>query len=295
MYISALFWEFSLSYVQKIIDRGQVFVNGKKITKNLKIHSKDEFLIYIKTFSVWIQAEKIPLDIIYEDKNILLINKDFSINTHPTPWIEGKSGTLVNAILYHCKEKLPIISGEERPWIVHRLDKNTSWVIMIAKNDKTMKYLSEIIKQRKVKKYYIAIVSWIIKDKKITIKSYIGRHPTDRIRMTTIHPLNPKRALTHAEILWYVDDQYTILKVKLETGRTHQIRVHLASIGYPIIGDSVYGSIDINKKVEKKYWLKRQALHAEELTFELYGKNKTFIAEVKEDMKKIIDIAQKIL
>ena len=288
IYLSTLFWNFSRSYVQKLIDRWYVSVNGKHVTKNLKIQSKDMLEIEIFIESASIEPENIPLDIIYEDEKILIINKDAGINTHPTPWIEGKRWTLVNAILYHCRENLPAINGVERPGIVHRLDKDTSWCIMIAKDDTMMKYLSKVIQERKIEKYYIAIVSGILKDKKITIESYIWRHPTDRIRMTTKNPINPKDALTHAEVLEYIEDRYTVLWVKLETGRTHQIRVHLASIWYPIIWDSVYGNQSINMEVQKKYGLSRQALHACELVFELYGKKKKFIAELKADMQKII-------
>lgn len=288
IYLSALFQDFSRSYIQKLIDKWHITVNGEKITKNLKIYSKQEFLVDVLVESTDIQAENIPLSIVFEDENILIINKEAGIVTHPTPGIEGKSGTLVNAVLYHCRENLPTIGGEERPGIVHRLDKDTSGLIMIAKNDQMMKYLSGIIKERKVDKYYIAIVSGLVQDKKITIESYIGRHPTDRTKMTTKNPLLPRDALTHAEVLEYIDDTYTVLKVKLETGRTHQIRVHLASIGHPIIGDSVYGNPDINTQVKKDFWLTRQALHAYELELELYGKKQKFIWELKDDMKQIV-------
>jgi 23S rRNA pseudouridine1911/1915/1917 synthase len=191
-------------------------------------------------------------------------------------------------LLYHCKENLPTINGTERPWIVHRLDKDTSWVIMVAKNDIMMKYLQEIIKKRKIQKYYLTIVKWKIKEKKFSIESYIGRHPTDKIKMTTKNPLNPKIAYTSWELLTYIDDEFSLLKIKIETGRTHQIRVHLASIGFPILWDKVYGDKEVNIRVEKKYGIKRQALHAYELTFELYGEKRGFIAPIKKDMEKII-------
>jgi len=160
---------------------------------------------------------------------------------------------------------------------------------MIAKNDVMMKYLSDIIKEREVEKYYIAIVAWIIPDKKFKVESYIGRHPTDKTKMTTQNPINPKIAITYVETLWYIGEEYTVVKVQLETGRTHQIRVHLASIWYPIIWDSVYGDISINKIVEREWQLKRQALHAYELIFELYGERRKFTAQLKADMQRIID------
>lgn len=288
IYLSALFWDFSRSYIQKIIDRGEVKINGATIQKNIKILPRDLVELDLQIEKTKLEAENISLDIIYEDENILFINKDAGVNVHPVPWEDGKTWTLVNALLYHCKENLPTINGAERPWIVHRLDKDTSWIIMIAKNDMMMKYLQEIIKERKIQKYYIALVKGKIEERNFTIESYIGRHPTDKIKMTTKNPINPKLAYTSWELLTYIDDEFSLLKIKIETGRTHQIRVHLASIGFPIIGDKVYGDKEINKLVEKKYWLTRQALHAYELGFELYGKDTFFQANLKEDMEKII-------
>lgn len=288
IYLSTLFSQFSRSYVQKLIDRKQVTINQKSISKNIKIHHKDKVTLELLIESSDILAEDIHIDVIYEDAEILIINKNAGINTHPTPWIEWKAGTLVNAILYHCGNSLPIINGKERPWIVHRLDKNTSGAIMVAKTDTMMQYLSGIIHDRKVEKYYVAVVAGIVTDSSITIESYIGRHPTDKTRMTTKNPINPKEARTHAEVLEYIDDTYSVLRVKLETGRTHQIRVHLASIGHPIVGDSVYGNDDVNRQVKQKYGITRQALHAYELVFQLYGKDKRFIAPLKEDMKSMV-------
>ncbi len=288
IYLSALFSQFSRSYIQKLIDTGHVRVNGNTVTKNLKIQPRDEFSVEILIEPNELLAQDIPLDIMYEDENILIINKDAGINTHPVPGIEGKKGTLVNAILYHCREKLPTINGQQRPGIVHRLDKDTSWVIMIAKTDEMMQYLSETIKNRQVKKYYIAIVSGRIQDKKFTIESQIGRHETDRTRMTTKNPLNPKRAITHGEVQGYIDDMYTVVKIDLETGRTHQIRVHLAELWYPIIWDTTYGDTVVNTQVRKKYWLQRQALHAQEVIVELYGEQKSFFAPIKPDISTIL-------
>ena len=288
MYLSALFWELSRSYIQKLIDTGCVKINGEMVKKNLKLKNRDEVNIQEIITSSEVRPENIPLEIIYEDENICVINKDAGINTHPVPGITGKSGTLVNAILHHCKEKLPVISGEERPGIVHRLDKHTSGAIMIAKNDQMMHYLSDIIKERKIKKYYIAVVYWVLTQEKFTITSQIGRHKSDKIKMTTRNPLNPKEAITHWKVLGYIDERYSVLKIDLETGRTHQIRVHLASIWYPIIGDSVYGNPKANKQAATLYQMHRQALHAYELHFELYGNIKVFVAPLKQDIKVFI-------
>lgn len=288
MYLSALFWELSRSYIQKCIDQGKVTLNGKNIHKNIKVKTKDEIIFRDFIESSFLEAQNIPLDIIYEDDALLVINKDAGINVHPTPGLEWKKWTIVNAVLHHCKEVLPIISWEERPWIVHRLDKDTSGCLMIAKNDLMMKYLSSLFQQRNIKKYYIAVVFWIFPDTVFTIQSEIGRHPTDKTKMTVKNPLNPKRAVTHGTILGYIGSNYSVLKIHLETGRTHQIRVHLASIGFPIIQDKVYGNDEANKKSEKDFGLTRQALHAFSLECELYGTPKKFFAPLKPDMEAII-------
>lgn len=288
MYLSTLFTDFSRSYIQKIIDNGEVSVNGKNISKNLKVSNRDEIKIHINIEKLELKAENIPLDIIYQDENIAIINKDAGVNTHPTPGIDGKSGTLVNGLLYHVKD-LAGIGGVERPGIVHRLDKDTSWLIMIAKNDKMMLYLQDIMKKReKIGKYYVVIVSGIISEKEFKIESFIGRHPVDKIKMTTKNPINGKLAISHVKVLDYIDEKYTLVQVKIETGRTHQIRVHLSSLWYPIIWDKVYGDKKVNWEVEKKYGLKRQALHSYKLEVELYWENKIFFWELKDDMKKLI-------
>lgn len=289
MYLSALFQDFSRSYIQKLIDRWQVKVNNKTINKNLKIKNRDEISIFIKTEKLDnVLPENIPIEIIHEDENILIINKEAWINVHPVPWENGNSWTLVNAVLYHCKEKLPNINWIQRPWIVHRLDKDTSWIIMIAKNDSMMNYLSTIIKERQIGKYYLAVVFWKIKDKKIKIESFIWRDPNNRLKMTAQNPVNPKNAITYWEVIDYIDNKYTLLKIKIETWRTHQIRVHMSSIWFPIIWDKIYWNIRVNKEVATKFQIKRQALHAYELDLELYNKQEKFKAELKEDMKRIV-------
>ncbi len=289
IYLSTLFNDFSRSYIQKIIDSWNLSVNWKVVNKNIKISSRDELKVHIIKKSLdKIEPEKIDIDIIYEDNEILIINKDSSINVHPVPWEWGNSNTLVNAILYHCKDNLPSIWWVERPWIVHRLDKDTSWIILIAKTDKMMNYLSEIIKDRKITKNYLAIVYWKVSKDKFRIESYIWRDPNNRLKMTTKNPINPKIAITNAELLWYIGDNYSLLKVNIETWRTHQIRVHLSSIGFPIIWDKVYSKEKINNLVFSKFWLSRQALHAYSLEFDLYWKKQKFIWDLKPDMKKII-------
>lgn len=289
IYLSALFKDFSRSYIQKLIDRWQVSVNWEKISKNLKLKNKDEIEVEIKLEKLEeVLPEKMNLDIVYEDKDLLLLNKEAWINVHPVPWENGNKNTLVNWVLWHCGDELIGIWWIERPWIVHRLDKDTTWLILIAKSDKMMKYLSDIIKKRDIWKYYLAVVFWKIKQKNFKIESYIWRDPNNRLRMTTRNPANPKLAITYWEVIDFIDNKYSLLKIKLETWRTHQIRVHLASIWYPIIWDKVYWNSKANKEAATIFQLHRQALHAYELEFELYWKKVFFKWDLKDDMKRII-------
>lgn len=289
IYLSALFWDFSRSYIQKIIDRWQIKVNNKIVSKNLKISPRDEIEITIQLQSLdSVEPENINLDIIFEDENILAINKNPNFNMHPVPWENGNIGTLVNAILYHCKWNLPSIWWVERPGIVHRLDKDTSGIVLVAKTDNMMNYLSSIIKDRKIKKTYIAIVDGIVKENEFRVESYIWRDPFNRLKMTTKNPLNPKIAISNLKLLWTIDDKYSILEVNIETWRTHQIRVHLSSIWFPIIWDKVYNTEKNNKKSYQDFSIERQSLHAYSLEFELYGKKVLLKAELKKDMKSII-------
>ena len=290
MYLSTLFSDFSRSYIQKLIDKWEVQVNWKTISKNLKISNKDEIEVNIQLEKLdKIDAEDLNLDIVFEDENIVILNKEAGVNTHPVPWEGWNSNTLVNGVLFHCKDSLPIIWGVERPWIVHRLDKDTSWAIMIAKNDNMMHYLQDLFKERKnIEKYYIAVVHWIVKNKNFTIESFIGRDKNNRLKMTAIDPVNPKIAITHWEVLGYIENKFTLLKIKIETGRTHQIRVHLASINHFILWDTTYWNPKINVEIKTRYQLKRQALHAYNLKLKLYWKDRNFIAGLKDDMKKLI-------
>lgn len=293
-YLSALFPEKSRSYIQKMISEGKVSCNGESFTKNKKIYRWDIIEILWKIESMELVAENITLDIIFENDDFAIVNKDAGINTHPTPGEEGRKGTLVNALLYHFKtlgirtDEKPrspsIINGIERPWIVHRLDKDTSGLIIIAKNDRTMHALQLKIQKRTIQKTYLALVTGNVKDTEWYIESFIGRDPNDRKKMSTIHPINPKIAKTKFRNKWSIHNRYTLLEVDLLTGRTHQIRVHLSSIGYPIIGDKVYWQEKINREAEELYGLKRQWLHASKLSFTLFGKEYNFEAPLKKDL-----------
>lgn len=330
-YLSALFPEKSRSYIQKMIEEGKITANGANFTKNKKIYRGDIIEIHWKVEDMSLEAEDMPLDIVYENADFAIINKDAGINTHPTPGEEGRKGTLVNALLYHFK-RLPhppapspsekgsdyynypsttesetpeientlsfrggqgwgsIINGIERPGIVHRLDKDTSGLIIIAKNDKSMHALQLKIAKRTIEKTYLALVVWIVKEEEGYIESFIGRDPYDRKKMSTIDPINPKIAKTKFRNKWIIDDRYTLLEVDLLTGRTHQIRVHLASIGHPIVWDKIYGIEKENTRAEELYGLKRQWLHAYRLHFTLFWVEYNFEWPLKEDLTKICSI-----
>lgn len=289
IYLSALFNDFSRSYIQKLIDRWSVSINWNLISKNLKIKNKDEIIIDIVVEKLEeVLPEKMNLDIIYEDNEILVLNKDAWVNVHPVPWEDWNKNSLVNWILEHCKNNLPTIWWVNRPWIVHRLDKDTSWAIMIAKTDKMMNYLSQIIKNREIWKYYLAVVIWKIKDNDFKIESYIWRDPNNRLKMTVTNPVNPKLAITYWKIIDYIDNKFTLVKIKLETWRTHQIRVHLASIGYPILWDKTYWNFRVNKEIATNYQIHRQLLHAWKIELKLYWKDFLFEAPIKKDFKRIV-------
>ena len=287
-YLAHLFPHTSRAYMQKLIEDECVSVNNVTFSKNKKIYRGDVIEVRWKIEKMHIEAEDLPLDILFENEDFAIVNKDPGVNTHPTPWEDGKSGTLVNALLHHFKN-LSVINGVERPWIVHRLDKDTSWLLIIAKNDKSMHALQLKIAKRTIQKTYLALVAWKVRDNEGYIESFIGRDPTDRKRMTALDPVNPKLAQTKFKKIREIDDKYTLLEVDLLTGRTHQIRVHLASIGYPIIGDKTYGNEKMNKEAFEKYGLTRQWLHAWKLSFNLFWKDYNFEWNLKEDIKSFID------
>jgi 23S rRNA pseudouridine1911/1915/1917 synthase len=279
-----------------MIEEEKITCNGVSFNKNKKIYRGDVIEITWKVENMELIAEDMPLEIVFENDDFAIINKDAGINTHPTPGEGGRSGTLVNALLHHFKTlwirnddgnftNPSIINGVERPGIVHRLDKDTSGVIIIAKNDKSMHALQLKIAKRTIKKTYLALVVWKVKDQEGYIESFIGRDPYDRKKMTVTDPINPKIAKTKFCNKWYFHDKYTLLEVDLLTGRTHQIRVHLASIGYPILGDTKYGNEKMNQEAQEKYDLSRQWLHAWKLEFNLFGQDYAFEWEIKNDLK----------
>ena len=273
--------EISRSMVQKLIEQKNIKVNGKETKHSYKLKLNDEIEITIpQAKEIDLKAQDIPLNVIYEDNDIIVINKPKGMVVHPANG--NPDGTLVNAVMNLCKDSLSGIGGEIRPGIVHRLDKDTSGAIIVAKNDKAHIALSEQLKNHEVKKTYIALVRGIIKENEATINMPIARSKKDRKKMDV--DKDGKEAITHFKVLGRYKNKYTLLQINLETGRTHQIRVHLSHIGYPIIGDEVYSN-------GKNEWnVSGQCLHAWKLEFKhpITGKEISLEAEIPEYLKKII-------
>jgi len=248
------------SYIQDLIRGGYVLVNNsKKLKAHYKLKSNDIVDITIPPpKKIEILEEDIPIDILYEDEYLAVIDKPKGMLVHPTQDIY--SGTLVNAILYHF-DRLSNVGGVLRPGIVHRLDKNTSGLLVIAKRDMIHKALSKQLKDRKMLRIYWAIVEGNIDEDKGVIDTHIGRHPVDRKKMTVIDTQSSRRAITYFKVLKRFGEKYTLVELKLQTGRTHQIRVHMTHIGHPIVGDTVYGS----KK--QRFKVQGQVLHAKKIGF----------------------------
>ncbi|MDD5969035.1 MAG: RluA family pseudouridine synthase [Anaerostipes sp.] len=258
-YLSEQYPEHSRSYLQKLIKDGNVLVNGKHIKSNYKLSEEDEIQIEIpEPKEVDIQAEPVPLDIIYEDSDIIVLNKQKDMVVHPCPG--HYTGTLVNGLLYHCKDQLSGINGELRPGIVHRIDKDTTGLLVICKNDHAHNFIAEQLKVHSITRKYHAIVYHNIGEEEGSVDAPIGRNPNDRKKMA-VNYKNGKRAVTHYKVLERLKEQYTYIECSLETGRTHQIRVHMSHIHHPLLGDEVYGP----KK--DKFHLQGQCLHAKVLGF----------------------------
>ena len=256
-YVSSQNEELTRTTAQRLIEQGNILVNGKKQKVSYKVSIGDVITIEEeKAEEIELKAQDIPVEIVYEDNDIIVVNKPKGLVVHPANG--NPDGTLVNAIMAICKDSLSGIGGEIRPGIVHRLDKDTSGLLIVAKNDKAHVNMSEQIKNHEVKKTYIALVRGIVKENEATIDMPIGRSNSDRKKMAVNK--NGKNAVTHIKVLKRYD-KYTLLEINIETGRTHQIRVHLAHIGYPIIGDYTYS----NGKNE--FGVVGQCLHAKELEF----------------------------
>ena len=273
--------DISRSMVQKLIEQKNIKVNGKETKHSYKLKLNDEIEIFVpEAKEINLKAQDIPLNVIYEDNDIIVINKPKGMVVHPANG--NPDGTLVNAVMNKCKDSLSGIGGEIRPGIVHRLDKDTSGAIIVAKNDKAHIALSEQLKNHEVKKTYLALVRGIIKENEATINMPIARSKKDRKKMDV--DKDGKEAITHFKVLGRYKNKYTLLQINLETGRTHQIRVHLSHIGYPIIGDEVYSN-------GKNEWnVSGQCLHAWKLEFihPITGKKISLEAKIPEYLKNII-------
>lgn len=262
--------ELTRSAVQHLMQDGCVTISGKPVKKNTKAAAGDVITVELpEPKEVAIEPENIPLDIVYEDADIIVVNKPKGMVVHPAPgnW----NGTLVNALMYHCGNSLSGINGEIRPGIVHRIDKDTSGLLVVAKNDRAHQSLAEQIKVHSAGRRYYAVVYGTPKEQKGTVNAPIARHPVDRKKMAVV--AGGREAITHYEVLEHYSG-YSYLTFLLETGRTHQIRVHMAHIGHPILGDPLYGPS------KDKWKLQGQCLHAGELslTHPVTGERMTFQA-----------------
>ncbi|NRT70760.1 RluA family pseudouridine synthase [Clostridium beijerinckii] len=279
-YLAEIFVDKSRSFIQGLIEKDGIKVNNKTPKSNYKLRALDEIEV---TFSepevLRVEAEEISINILYEDKDLVVVNKPQGMVVHPAPG--NYNGTLVNALLHHCKD-LSSINGIIRPGIVHRIDKDTSGVLVVAKNDEAHNKLSEQLKDHSMKREYYALVEGRLKNDKGIIDKPLARNKRDRLKIGIVE--GGKRAVTHYEVLERFNG-YTLIKCILETGRTHQIRVHMASIGFPLVGDPLYGF----KK--QRFKLKGQMLHAKTLGFVHPSKNEymEFTTELPEYFQEIIE------
>ena len=281
VYISRFRDDLSRSQVQKLITDGKVTVNGKNIKSNYRLREKDIIDIEIPDPEpLDIEAEDISLNILYEDSDVIVIDKPQGMVVHPAPG--HYSGTVVNALMYHCKDSLSGINGCMRPGIVHRIDMNTSGIIVAAKSDAAHKSLAVQFAEHSINRRYRAIVVGNIKEDTLTVDKPIGRNPRDRKKMAVVE--GGKRAVTHFTVLERFG-KYTYIEASLETGRTHQIRVHMAYSGHPLLGDNIYGS------EKQPYKLMGQVLHAGVLGFvhPATGEYMEFRSEVPEYFEKLLE------
>lgn len=274
--------DLSRSYAQNLIEDGLVSVSGRKVAKKYKIKAGETIMISIpEAKPIDAAPEDIPIDIIYEDEDVIVVEKPRGMVVHPA--IGNPSGTLVNAIMYHCGDSLSSINGAIRPGIVHRIDKDTSGLLMIAKNDSAHESLAAQLKEHSVTREYIALVFDNIKKDKLTIDAPIGRDDINRLRKA-VNGIGSRDAVTHIRVLKRYG-KYTLVAARLETGRTHQIRVHMASIKHPLVGDPLYGP----KK--QPFGLNGQLLHARLLGFihPRTGEYMEFSSEIPEYFQEVLD------
>lgn len=277
--------DISRSYAAKLCEDGLVLCGEKQLLKKYKILGTEEITINVpEPEEHSIEPENIPLNIVYEDSDVIVVNKPQGLCVHPAPGNER--GTLVNGLVYHCGDELSAINGVIRPGIVHRIDKDTSGLLIVAKNNEAHLKLSEQLKERKAMRKYVALVNGNIKEDSGTINKPIGRNPSDRKKMAVV--FGGREAVTHFNVLERFG-QYTLVECILETGRTHQIRVHMASIGHSIVGDPLYG---IKKE---KFNLNGQLLHAKTIGFvhPRTGKMMKFTSDIPEYFENVLEKLRK--
>ncbi|MDO5146279.1 MAG: RluA family pseudouridine synthase [Eubacteriales bacterium] len=276
--------EHSRSYIQKLIKEGKVLLNGKTGKASSRLHGEDSVVLTVPPLKeLEVLPEKMDLDILYEDNSVIVINKPKDMVVHPCP---GRySGTLVNGLLDHCREQLSGINGVLRPGIVHRIDKDTTGALVVCKTDGAHRSLAEQLKVHSITRRYEAIVYHNFSQEEGTVDAPIGRSPRDRKKMA-VEPKNGKRAVTHYRVLNHLNRRYNHIECRLETGRTHQIRVHMASIGHPLLGDEIYGPKHGRRDLEG------QCLHARILGFVHpdTGKYMEFEAPLPEYFTKLLDV-----
>lgn len=285
-YLAEIFSEYTRSFIQKQIDKEGVLVNGKVINSKYQVKPKDHIIMTIpEPVDVDIIPEPIDIEIVYEDNDLMIVNKPQDMVVHPAPG--NYTGTLVNGLLYHCKDKLSGINGEIRPGIVHRIDKDTSGLLMIAKNDRAHLGLSALLKDHDITRKYHAIVHGGFKEDEGTIEQPIGRSPQDRKKMAIVS--DGRYAKTDYRVIERFK-QFTYVELTLHTGRTHQIRVHMKHIGHPLLGDPIYGPAKMN------FGLNKQMLHAKVLGFvhPITHEEMYFESELPDYFVRVIDKLRKL-
>lgn len=288
--------ELTRSSAARLIEEGAITVRGKTVAKNYKMKIGDTVEIDMpEPIPAEAQPEAIALDVVYEDGDMIVINKPVGMVVHPAAGNE--QGTLVNALLYHCGDSLSGIGGVVRPGIVHRIDKDTSGLLVVAKNDDAHNYLAERIKTHEIGRIYYALLVGNLKQDRGTVNAPIGRHPRDRKKMAvlTAGEGNAREAVTHYEVLERYRG-YCFVRCRLETGRTHQIRVHMAYLGHPLVGDAVYGGGKTKFELANKSLITGQCLHAGELhlTHPRTGEPMCFASEIPDEMKILMEKMRKL-
>ena len=291
----AEYTELTRSAVVRLLESDMLLVNGRSIAKNYKMKSGDVCVLIVPPAEPdRAEPENIPLDIVYEDEHIIVVNKPKGMVVHPAPG--NPSGTLVNALLYHCRGSLSGIGGVIRPGIVHRIDKDTQGLLVVAKNDAAHLFLAEKIKRHEVRRIYYAIVLGNLRENSGTVNAPIGRHPVDRKRMAVIRDpaQRAREAITHWQAIERFG-RFTLVRCELETGRTHQIRVHMASIGHPLLGDGLYGGAGTAFEAKHRRLIQGQCLVATELrlTHPATGESYRFSVPMPQEWEELLSILRK--